>query len=236
MITKLSSMKVFQIISALLLTANLLSCHQSQTNKEQLKTIFDSIDSASINGIPQTILQKMDSIAWLWHQFYETGDSSLLHRAIAINDILLKADTTMNGMRHHIEMRRVLYQEANNPQESFLSLYYPNPGVAYAEEKCFYEAMRMLLLSGDANQAFLGFEKTVTMCDSLLSDRLNYRVVLLKADAQTMLDKYDVACKTIDDACAIASANHEEVDLFNLERHKESLKDFKTLVESYRHK
>ena len=62
MITKLSSMKVFQIISALLLTANLLSCHQSQTNKEQLKTIFDSIDSASINGIPQTTLQKMDSI------------------------------------------------------------------------------------------------------------------------------------------------------------------------------
>ena len=109
-------MKVFQIISALLLTANLLSCHQSQTNKEQLKTIIDSIDSASINGIPQTILQKMDSIDWLWHQFYETGDSSLLHRAIAINDILLKADTTMNGMRHHIEMRRVLYQEANNPQ------------------------------------------------------------------------------------------------------------------------
>ena len=48
-------MKVFQIISALLLTANLLSCHQSQTNKEQLKTIFDSIDSASRDKVIEGI-------------------------------------------------------------------------------------------------------------------------------------------------------------------------------------
>lgn len=213
-----------------LLLINICSCNQHQAQVENLRQVFDSIDSASLSGIDQEILASMDSVWLKWELFSQTGDSSILYQAININERLLNTDTSTNGFKHHVEMRKILYTLTNNPKEVLLSSLYP-PINSNHIHKSFYKVLKRMLVSSGPNSVKDELENIIHGCDSLLEDSIDYNVIIWKADAQLLLDRYDDACITLDNAYRYAREQDNSFMAFQLEGHKKNLKEFKQVVD-----
>lgn len=213
-----------------LLLFSICSCNHRQIQEENLKQMFDSIDSASRFGINQDILASMDTVRLKWELFSQTGDSSILYQAISINEQLLKTDTSTNGFKHHIEMRKILYALTNNPREVLQSSFYP-PKNANHIHKNFYNTLKKMLVLSNLDSVRNEFENIIHDCDSFLVDSIDYNVIVWKADALLLLDRYDAACKTLDNACQYAIEHDDNFFVFQLETHKKNLKEFKQAVD-----
>lgn len=232
--TKLNEIqKIVSIIEIILIVLLLKSCSSGSPYQQEdsLQKMFDSINSASLAGIDTVTLRLMDSIQIKWRQFDKTGDSAVLYQAIEMNEHLLMTDTSTNGFKHHVEMRRVLYALTDNPEAVLLSSFYPSIN-SDGIQRSLYTALKKMLTSNNIDITRNEFEKIIHACDSALSDSLNYTIIVWKADAQLFLGEYEDACATLDNACRYARDINDNFMAFQLECHKNGLKDLRQAIDS----